>query len=105
MAAIRSALAAIDNAEAVEVNAEAIPQATSEHVAGATAGAGSSDVRRRELTDTEVVAIVRRQVDERTEAADEYDRLGRHDHAERLRREAAILAQYLPQRSDGRDQR
>jgi uncharacterized protein len=95
VAAIRSALAAIDNAEAVEVNAEAIPQASSEHIAGATAGAGSSDVQRRELTDADVAAIVRRQVDERAEAADEYDRLGRHDHAERLRREAAVLAHYL----------
>jgi uncharacterized protein YqeY len=42
------------------------------------------------------VAIVREQVDERRRAAADYERLGRVDAADDLRREAALLSAYLP---------
>lgn len=57
---------------------------------------GSSDVERRVLSDGDVVAIVRGQVEERSLAADQYEKLGRLDQAERLRCEASVLREYLP---------
>jgi uncharacterized protein YqeY len=94
-AALRSAIAAIDNAEAVDDPRSARRGGDSQHIAGATAGAGSSDVPRRTLTEAEMKAIVRTQVEERHHAADQYENLGREDQATRLRREAALLAEYL----------
>jgi uncharacterized protein YqeY len=96
VAALRSAIAAIDNAEAVDDDRAAPLDGGSEHIAGATAGAGSSDVPRRALSDAEMTAIVRSQVEERLEAADQYENLGRQEQGTRLRHEAAILADYLP---------
>ncbi|MGH2892432.1 MAG: GatB/YqeY domain-containing protein [Solirubrobacteraceae bacterium] len=96
VAALRSVRAAIDNAEAVDVNPLARRDTSSGHIAGATAGVGSSDVERRELSDADVSAIVGGQVEERSQAADEYEKLERDDVADRLRREAAILSAYLP---------
>ncbi len=40
-------------------------------------------------------AIVRIQIEERHDAADQYEKLGRQDQATRLRREAAVLTEYL----------
>ncbi len=93
VAAHRSVIAAIDNAEAVE-SGDRSPAATSEHFAGATAGLRSSDVERRRLADEER-AIVRAQAEERLTAAQEHARLGRGGQADRLRREASLLLAYL----------
>jgi uncharacterized protein YqeY len=95
VAALRSAIAAIDNAEALDTSANTARDTGSQHIAGATAGVGSSDVERRILSDAEVQGIIRRQVEERREAADQYVKLGREDQAMRLRREAGVLSDYL----------
>ncbi|WP_116950669.1 GatB/YqeY domain-containing protein [Jiangella endophytica] len=92
--ALRTALAAVDDAEAVDPAAQP-PPATSEHVAGAHAGLGAAEVRRRELTADDVRAILRTQVAERRAEAGRYDAHGRHDAADRLRREADVLGSYL----------
>jgi uncharacterized protein len=94
--ALKSPLAAIDNAEAVAEDRAAPRERSSEHIAGARAGPGSSDVPRRRLSEVEMTAIARGQVEERREAADLYEKLGREDQATRLRREAAVLTRYLP---------
>ena len=94
--ALRSAIAAIDNAEAVDLGAAPTAPLGSEHVAGATAGVGSAEAARRVLDRAEVEAIVRAQVDERLAAATEYDTLGAPGRAERLRSEADVLSAYLP---------
>jgi hypothetical protein len=101
-AAIRSALAAISNAEAVSMRrtprpAPATertrrPPAGSEHIAGAAAGLGATEAVRRQLTEANIAEIVLAEITDRRSAADQYDRLDRTDRAERLRREAAILA-------------
>ena len=96
VSALRSAIAAIENAESVDVTTPGVSAASSEHFAGASAGVGSSDVDRRVLTEADVIAVVRRQVDERLEAADEYVTFGRADEAARLRREAEVLREHLP---------
>jgi uncharacterized protein len=125
VAALRSALAAIDNAEAVEVTdpplpapppgqaptatpnegpgsgermtrgTEASPGAGSTGVAGAVVGLGAGEVERRRLTTAEMEAIVRREVAERRAAARAYEGVGQSRYAERLRAEADLLGAYL----------
>lgn len=95
-AALRSALAAIENAEAVPVGADgASGPGGNEHVAGAVAGVGAAEAERRQLTDGDVRAILTREVGERTAAAEDYEGLGRGDAASRLRAEAEVLGRYL----------
>lgn len=93
VAALRSALTALDNAGAVE--APTSQAEGSEHVAGTTAGVGSTDIARRALSEDDVRAILRSQIEEHSRAAKEYVRIGRDDLAERLRGEADVLAAYL----------
>lgn len=94
--ALRSAIAAIDNAEAVDVRRDSHPEVSSEHVAGASAGVGSSEAARRVLSDADERAVVRAEADERSDAAAEYQKAGHRDVADRLRREADVLLRYLP---------
>jgi len=96
--ALRSAIAAIDNAEAIDVSDAPPRETSSEHVAGASVGVGSAEAERRLLSDADVNAIIRAQVDERSQAAQQYEKLGRSDVAERLRREADVLRAYVPAR-------
>jgi uncharacterized protein YqeY len=51
-------------------------------------------LKARDQDDSEIERIVRAEVTDRTAAA-EYDRLGRADQAERLRREAHVLVSPL----------
>ncbi|HLR28927.1 MAG TPA: hypothetical protein VK086_09560 [Ruania sp.] len=97
VAALRSAIATIDNAEAVpaetplpEANVAASEDAQ-QHVAGAVVGVGNSEVTRRELGEARMRELVSADITEREEHADDYDRLGRADSAEQLRAEAAVL--------------
>jgi uncharacterized protein YqeY len=96
---LRTTLAAIDNAEAVDVSSSEPRGTGSHHVAGSSAGVGSSDVTRRVLSDAEIGTIIREEFDERWQAAAEYEKLGRVDAADALRREAAVLDRYLPDAS------
>lgn len=90
-AAIRSALAAIDNAGAIAVS-PGPASAAGPHVAGAAAGLGAAERARRPLSEPEVAAIVAAEITDRLAAATDYDRRGRPDRAQRLRAEAAALA-------------
>jgi uncharacterized protein YqeY len=80
---LRTTLAAIENAEAVE------------GVASVDGVAGYADVARRVLGDEEVLAILRREVDEWTEGVAEYRRIGQEVRADALQRELEILQGYL----------
>lgn len=100
-AALRSALAAIGNVEAIGT-ADTITMASataSEHFAGALTGLGPGEAPRRQLTAAEVAGIVAAEIAERQSAARQYDRLGHADRAERLRREAGVLAGVLGDQS------
>jgi uncharacterized protein len=102
--ALRSALAAIDNAGAVDV-AQAPREAGHPDVgeteaghpefAGTVAGLGAAEVERRSLTPARVEQIVRAEMTDREAAAVDYERAGQLEHAERLRGEAKVLASYL----------
>lgn len=89
MAALRSVLGAIDNAEAVD---PAPPTRLSAGpIAGALVGLGRGDVARRELTTADPEETMRTEIEEREAAAREYEDARRPDQAERLRSEAAVI--------------
>lgn len=79
LSAVRSALAAIDNAEAP-------PLSDFDGAAG--------EVARRDLDDAQMRAIVEAEINDRLGAAREYDMVGRGDAAERSRAEAEVLRAY-----------
>ncbi|WP_238412276.1 GatB/YqeY domain-containing protein [Saccharothrix deserti] len=89
-------MAAIDNAEAVPTDHSLDGVTGNEHVAGAASGLGAAEAERRHLTEADLRSIVENEIRERSVAAEEYDRLGRTDLADRLRAEAEVLSRYLP---------
>ena len=95
--ALRTALGAIGNAEAVVVTSSSrtSPATGSPHFAGAVAGLGAGEAARRRLSAAEVEAIVRAEIVERELAADEYAANGLSDQAGRLKREADVLRSVL----------
>ena len=96
IAALRSALSAIENAEAPPVDHSGSTGVESEHIAGSVVGQDAAEVERRHLSESELRAIVEAEVRERSVAASEYEQLGRDDLAQRLRSEADVLSQYVP---------
>ena len=91
--AIRSAMAAIDNAGALD--AGRTPAPTGGAMRPVHLGVGAADVPRRELSAQEVIEIVRREVHDRQAAAAQYERLGRAEKAGRLTAEAQALESIL----------
>jgi uncharacterized protein YqeY len=93
IAALRSALSAIDNAEAPDVSeAPAVQHGV---IAGGVLGLGAGEVARRTLSASELEAIVRREITERQSEADDRARTGHYDRAAALLAEAAVLAHVL----------
>jgi hypothetical protein len=91
LAALRTAIAAIDNAEAIATT-DTRRAATSAAIAGAGSGVGSTEAVRRSLSVGRLRDIVREQITEYAREADRYDALGQPDAADRLRHRARILA-------------
>lgn len=92
VSALRSTIAAIENAEAVEVPPR--PEGDAQF-AGSATGVGAGEAQRRVLTTEQVARIVRAEIEERQGAAAEFTRLGREDRAAQLRAEAAVIQQVL----------
>jgi uncharacterized protein len=92
VAALKSAVSAIDNAQAVDVPPEA---ASGGRIAKSRLGVGSAEAPRRRLTRGEVIAVLRREIEEKTAAAGQYERAARVTEAARLRREADVLRPFL----------
>jgi uncharacterized protein len=95
VSALRSALAAIANAEAVPAPAPA-PAAGGRHVAGAVEGVGAAETQRRQLSAAETALLVRDEITQRQAAAAHYRAAGHSDRSERLMREASALEEALP---------
>ena len=107
MTALRSALAAIDNAGAVDPTQAAstgsgpghsglgAARAAHPELAGTVAGVGATEVDRRSLSQAQMDEIVRTEIADRETAATGYERAGQREHAERLRAEAKILLSHL----------
>jgi hypothetical protein len=91
VSALRSALSAIDNAEAVDAGLDAPSSGT---IAGGVAGLGAAEVARRELSDAQIRQLVRDEINERLAAASAIEAT----HTERaaaLRAEAEVLTYVL----------
>lgn len=84
IAALRTLVAAIDNAGAV-----------AQPAGGITEFGVRPDVPRKVLRPEELRAVVRRELEERLDAAGRYERLGLVADAERLRAEAAVIERYV----------
>ncbi|MFH8347496.1 hypothetical protein [Streptomyces sp. NPDC018045] len=92
VSALRSTLAALDNAEAVPVDASALRGVALEQ---SPAGAGSTEAARQELSESGVTDIVRAEADERLAVAARLTAPAHADRAARLRAEAAVLLRFL----------
>ena len=91
--ALRSALAAIDNAETPDgVQLDAPSSGT---IAGGVVGLGAAEVARRQLSDEQIRELLRAEVDERLSAADEFTAGGHAERATTLREEAGVLTDLL----------
>lgn len=97
-AALRSALAAIENAEAVEIDAGADghDHGGSDHVAGAAAGLGTAERPRREIGDEQIAAILRDELRQHLDAAAHATAAGKPDLADENARQARVLSRYVP---------
>jgi uncharacterized protein len=116
VAALRSALAAIDNAEAFDPD-EALAEGLNDVLepagwepadpdaddvdaahpgfAGTVAGVGATEVDRRSLTPKQMEGIVRAEIETREVAATVLEGVGKHEHAERLRAEMKVLLSHV----------
>ncbi|MBO0855405.1 MAG: hypothetical protein J2P18_16765 [Nocardia sp.] len=88
--ALRSALGAIDNAEAIDAG-----EVRAGAVEASAVGPGAAEARRRELAEADIERIVRSEIDERRHAAAEYESLGRADRAAELHAGADALAAHI----------
>ncbi|KMO74384.1 hypothetical protein BST22_15385 [Mycolicibacterium chubuense] len=94
ISALRTLIAAVDNAEAVPVNDDAL-RWTDGPIAGSASGVRSTEVPRRQLAMTDVHAVLRDLIGEYDTHTRDYRSMGRHDAADRLRRRADTLRGYL----------
>ncbi len=90
--ALRSTLAAIDNAEAVDRPTGTDTGLAIEQI---PLGVGAAEMERRLLTECQIERIVRDELAEREAAARDYEQSGRTERAEQLRREVSVLAEQL----------
>lgn len=94
VAALRSALAAVDNAEAPDAGLAPEPGSNA-RVAGPMVGLGATEVARRRLSAAEVQRILMGEIADRDRAVETYRQAGRADRADRLSAEADVLRPYL----------
>jgi uncharacterized protein len=92
VSALRSTLAAIENAEAVDVTGAAQRGMAIEQ----SPGLGGAEVQRRALTEGEITRIVATELSDREAAARTYATAGQTERADRLLAEVAVLRGYLP---------
>ena len=102
MSALRSALAAIDNASAVPASSQrpaaspsAAPPSETVPIAGGVAGLGGAEVARCAVTEEEAAAIAAAEAADRRAAARDYRAAGRADRADRLLSEARAIESAL----------
>jgi uncharacterized protein YqeY len=93
VSALRTLIAAIDNAEAAAPGPGS-PRAGTAVIAQSSPGVGSTEVPRRVLTAEDVRAIIDDLVDEYDTQAEQYGAMRRKDAAERLRSAADVLRAY-----------
>ncbi|WP_437089640.1 hypothetical protein [Streptomyces hundungensis] len=90
--ALRTTLAALDNAGAVAVGAAAL---RGQAVEESPVGVGTTEVARRELSEKDMVEVVRAEIAERTAAAEELTDPAHAERALALHEEVAVLRRFL----------
>lgn len=95
---LRSALGAIDNAEAVEGTTDRPTDETA--TAGATSGVGSSEVARHQLSEREMAELVRAEARDLRSSAEEYAGHGQPERAKLLASQADVLQAHLDHGTD-----
>ncbi|GAA5021697.1 hypothetical protein GCM10023258_11300 [Terrabacter aeriphilus] len=98
---LRTAVAAIENAEAVPVGEAPVP-ATSGDGAGAALGLGAGETRRRTLDDAAERSVVEAEVRSLVEAQQLYAGTGDRDRAQRAAAGVALLEGVLAELPTGR---
>lgn len=93
-AALRDAIAALDNAEAIDPGDD-VTSAASEYVAGGVVGLGAAEAERRVLDLVSQRAILRADIDARLDAAATYEHRGHPARGAQLRVEADVLRAVL----------
>lgn len=86
-ALLRSLVAALDNAEA--------PQALAGPTLGQDFRSGAAEVERLVLDDRDVQRVLIAEIEEREDAAAQFERLGQAERATALRFEATLARRYL----------
>ncbi|HEY9263066.1 MAG TPA: hypothetical protein VIQ11_00475 [Mycobacterium sp.] len=94
VAALRSAIAVIDNAESVDPAGDAKALGNGS-VAGSADGVGATEVERRNLSAADVSALLHDHVRDYLTEAQGYESLGRSAAADQLRRRAEIVRRHL----------
>ena len=93
-AALRDAIAALDNAEAIDPGDD-VTSAASEYVAGGVVGLGAAEAERRVLDLVSQRAILRADMEARLDAAATYEHRGHPARGAQLRVEADVLRAVL----------
>jgi hypothetical protein len=93
-AALRDAIAALDNAEAIDPSDD-VTSAASEYVAGGVVGLGAAEAERRVLDLVSQRAILRADMEARLDAAATYEHRGHPARGAQLRVEADVLRAVL----------
>jgi uncharacterized protein len=96
VSALRTALAALENAEAVEVQDQDNASSASAHFAGARSGPGSAEVPRRQLDPEDLRSLLEAVISDFEREARRYHSLGQAEVARRLEGRAAVLSAYVP---------
>lgn len=94
VSALRTLIAALDNAEAVPVDAD-LPRSIDGVIAHASLGVGSTEAARRELEMTDVQAILRELLDDYGTQARQYRSIQQFEAADRLERQADVVRAHL----------
>ncbi|WP_432093362.1 hypothetical protein [Streptomyces sp. bgisy100] len=92
VSALRATLAALDNAEAVPVDEAEVRGPALEQ---SPVGAGATEAVRRELSECDVVDVVRAEITERLDVTAQLTAPAHADRAAQLRAEAAVLLRFL----------
>jgi hypothetical protein len=96
ISALRTMIAAIDNAEAIHPDTDS-RRSADESIAHSSRGVGSTEAPRRELRMTDIHAIVWNLLSEYDTQAEHYHSVHQCEAAEPLRRKANVLRAYLDQ--------
>jgi uncharacterized protein YqeY len=96
VSALRSTLAALDNAEAVPLDESG---ARGPAIEQSPVGAGATEAPRRELSEQETATIIRAEAEERLAAAAQLTSPTHAPRATRLRTEAEILLRLLDEQT------